>query len=69
MSTVTIHVPEDKKEGLISLLRDIPYITIDPEQTMDSPANWRSLAGKYAQSGISTETLTLENEAEKVRAY
>jgi len=66
MSTVTIHVPEEKKAGLINLLRDIPYIIIESDQPSGETSEaWRSLQGKYAQSGITTETLSRENEMDK----
>lgn len=65
MSTVTIHVPEEKKAGLLNLLRDIPYIVIESDQPSEASVNWRGLRGKYAQSGITTETLSRENEVEK----
>ena len=68
MSTLTIHVPEEQKAGLLNLLKTIPYIVIEPDQKLtNTSANWRILEGKYAQSSITTQTLAQENEREKIR--
>lgn len=68
MSIVTIHVPEEKEEILMNFLKSVPYITVEKEQKPPNVrADWRMLEGKYARSGISSETLARENDEEKER--
>lgn len=68
MSIVTIHVPEEKEEVLLNFLKSVPYITIERESERPNvDKNWRMLEGKYAGTGITSETLARENEAEKER--
>ena len=68
MSIVTIHVPEEKEEILMNFLKSVPYITIEKEQKLlNVQTDWRMLEGKYAESGITSETLARENDEEKER--
>ncbi|WP_157579283.1 hypothetical protein [Spirosoma montaniterrae] len=70
MSTVTIHVPEEKEEILMNFLRSIPYIVVEksnPSTRTDSV--WTRLEGKYAGAGITSETLARENDREKQREH
>lgn len=47
MSTVTIHVPEEKEEILINFLKSVPYITIEQKQKLpNAQTDWRTLEGK-----------------------
>ncbi len=68
MSTVIIHVPDEKKEVLVNFLRSVPYVTVENDQsTPVQTTDWQQLRGSYAHAGITSAMLAQENQLEKER--
>ncbi len=68
MSTVIIHVPDEKKEILVNFLRSVPYVTVENDQsTPVRTTDWQQLRGSYAHAGITSAMLAQENQLEKER--
>ncbi|WP_288429166.1 hypothetical protein [uncultured Spirosoma sp.] len=68
MSTVIIHVPDEKKDVLINFLRSVPYVTVENDQPVPTQTtDWQQLRGAYAHVGITSAMLAQENQIEKER--
>lgn len=66
MSTVILEVAEEQEQELFEMLEKMPGVrVVNPKpESPAKPAYW-NLLGKYKHTRVSSESLALENEANK----
>jgi hypothetical protein len=67
--SVIVEIEEEQGRDLFIYLKTLPFVAIRQENKLAERSitntDWRSLAGKYAQSGINSASLERQNQLEK----